>query len=241
MAECANKNKVFLMEACWSRFFPVYQVLRKRLDSKEFGDLKVITAHFGNSILAENRFRPDMAATPLNDIGIYALQFALFCVNDQKPTAIHVVGSKDEKTGCDISANITLEFNGGAQKTYLVYSTEANMPNSASACCEKGIYEIPRFFWCPTRLVLIKDPQEAGNAQDEKNLNFPLLDNKDQYKISNDSGLFYEADHVYECIHEGKRESPVHPLKTSLLLQEILIDIRRQLGVKYPQDERIES
>lgn len=238
MAKCAKENGVFLMEACWSRFFPVYRTLKEGLDSKEFGELKVITAHFGNSCLAENRFRPDMGATPLNDIGIYALQFALFCVGDEAPTAIHAVGAKDPKTGCDTSANITLEFNGGAQKAYLVYSSEANMPNSGSACCEKGIYELPRFFWSPTRLIKITEPQQAGSAQQEETIDFPLTDNKDDYNIPNDTGLFYEADYVYQYIQEGREESPIHPLQTSLRLQEILHEIRRQLGVKYAQDDK---
>ena len=39
------------MEATWSRFFPVYQHIRKVLENKELGDLKGVGVNFGNPLL----------------------------------------------------------------------------------------------------------------------------------------------------------------------------------------------
>jgi len=237
MMQKASESGVFLMEACWSRFFPAWRALRKAIESKEFGEVRAINANFGVKHLAENRFRPDIGASPLNDIGIYTIMFAMFCCNDQSPTSINVVGSVDEKTGCDKSANITLEFNGGAQKAYLVYTSEASTPNSAYVSFENGIYEFPEWFFCPSRVVKIIGEPRAGKAQAEV-LHFPFGDKPGDFEFSNASGFRYEMDHVYECLKLGRQESPIMPLQTSLKLQEIMHELRRQLGVVYAQDMR---
>ncbi|KAI1703056.1 oxidoreductase family, NAD-binding rossmann fold domain-containing protein [Ditylenchus destructor] len=236
MVKKAKENNVFLMEATWSRFFPVYRKLREALDKKEFGELKVITAHFGNSTLADNRHMPERGATPLNDIGIYTLQFALFCCDDQMPTSIKVHGSVDKEDGRDKGGNITLEFNNGMQKAYLVFSSEAWLTNSACVSFENGLYEIPDWFWCPTRMIKISGKPSAGKKQSEE-FNFPLKDNPEDFNFDNGSGMHYEADHVYECIKAGRLESQVMPLQTSLRLQEVLQELRNQMGVSYRQDE----
>ena len=42
MAEKAREKKKFLMEAFWSRFFPVYGELKKLIDSEKLGDRKSV-------------------------------------------------------------------------------------------------------------------------------------------------------------------------------------------------------
>ena len=49
--------------------------------------------------------------------------------------------------------------------------------------------------------------------------------------------LLYQADHVRECLLKGLTESPVVSFKDTLTAVEIMDEIRRQVGVKYPQDE----
>lgn len=69
--------------------------------------------------------------------GIYPILFALSACNYERPTAIDIIGSKNEG-----SANITLEFNDGAQKAYLVYTTDAGTPNGAYVSLDNGIYQV---------------------------------------------------------------------------------------------------
>uniref|UniRef100_A0AC34FQF4 Gfo/Idh/MocA-like oxidoreductase N-terminal domain-containing protein n=1 Tax=Panagrolaimus sp. ES5 TaxID=591445 RepID=A0AC34FQF4_9BILA len=224
----AKQRGVFLMEATWSRFFPVYQHIRKVLDSKEIGDLKGAGCNFGNPLLSDNRMRPEEGSTPANDIGIYTIQFALW-VFGEKPTNITAVGKLNDK-GCDIWATIVLEFANGGKAT-LFYSAEDNTPMSAYISCTDGYMEIPNYFYCPDEVVVYK-----GNLMDNKPTPPPLkfdFNDDAKYNFNHSSGLRYEADHVYECLAAGYKSSDVHTPEKSLEVHEVLDEVRKQIGVKY--------
>lgn len=43
----AERKKLFLMEAIWSRFFPCYQYIRKQIENGMLGDIVSVDAGFG--------------------------------------------------------------------------------------------------------------------------------------------------------------------------------------------------
>lgn len=43
----AERKKLFLMEAIWSRFFPSYQYVRKQIQNGTLGDIQLVEAEFG--------------------------------------------------------------------------------------------------------------------------------------------------------------------------------------------------
>ena len=75
----------------------------------------------------------------------------------------------------------------------------------------------------------------AENEHEIEPLVFPLMDDA-KYNFNCSSGLRYEADHVFDCLREGKKESDVHSFDESLKTLEILDEVRRQIGVVYGQD-----
>jgi dihydrodiol dehydrogenase / D-xylose 1-dehydrogenase (NADP) len=52
--ELAKQRTLFLMEAFWSRFFPVWRHLKRIVDSKELGEAKVAHANFGYPHVIKN-------------------------------------------------------------------------------------------------------------------------------------------------------------------------------------------
>lgn len=46
----ARSKKLFLMEAVWSRCFPVYESLKNRIEDGDIGDVKQVIATFGQRI-----------------------------------------------------------------------------------------------------------------------------------------------------------------------------------------------
>jgi dihydrodiol dehydrogenase / D-xylose 1-dehydrogenase (NADP) len=232
MYEKAKEKNVFLMEATWSRFFPAYQHIRKVVKDSSLGKILGAGANFCVPSLDDNRKLPNEGSTPANDIGIYAVQYALWCIGE-KPDKIVATGELD-KNGCDIWASIILKFPSGAKAT-LFYSSVDNSPNTAYVSFKDGHIEIPGYFWCPEEIIIYEGDVEESKPRPPP-MKFPFNDDS-KYNFNHSSGLRYEADHVYECLSAGKKSSDVHTPDESLKVLEVLDEIRKQIGVVYRQDK----
>lgn len=60
---------------------------------------------------------------------------------------------------------------------------------------------------------------------------------KYDFKSTNGAGFVFEADEVRKCIRAGKQESENITHKESLTIARIEDEIRKQIGVKYPEDD----
>ena len=61
----------------------------------------------------------------------------------------------------------------------------------------------------------------------------------DRYEPTADvahQGLRYEAADAARCLTGGATESPLHPPATTLRIMEAMDEVRRQLGVHFPQE-----
>lgn len=73
---------------------------------------------------------------------------------------------------------------------------------------------------------------------DGKEKVWPLPGSKNAaYKFECGSGLSYEAEEVRRCINEGKTQCETITHKESLIIANIEDEIRRQIGVVYPEDK----
>lgn len=67
---------------------------------------------------------------------------------------------------------------------------------------------------------------------------FPALpEAKHKFYYLNSCGLIYEADEVRKCIRAGKLECDFVTHNNSLTIARIQDEIRRKVGVKYPEDD----
>jgi len=233
MVACSQSTGRFLMEAFWTRYFPVSHHLNQLITSSEWGRPMVIQANFGMPI-GSDRMLPGSAETPLTDIGIYPIQFVLFVFGGERPTRVRVNGGPLDANGSDRWANVTLEF-PGERHALLYYSWDRRLPNNAWVVFENGgNVQIPEYMWCPTKMLKQKDP-----ASDEppEVVEHPLGDekDKDRFVFFHSSGLRYEADCVHACINKGRIECGVMPHAHSVIVAEIQTEIRRQMGVVYPK------
>jgi hypothetical protein len=51
---------------------------------------------------------------------------------------------------------------------------------------------------------------------------------------ANGHGMFYEADEAARCIRDGRLESETMPWDESILVMEVMDEVRKQGGLKYP-------
>lgn len=65
---------------------------------------------------------------------------------------------------------------------------------------------------------------------------WPLPEARFDFNFINSCGLRYEADEVRKCIREGKKWSDLVTHNDSLLIARIEDEIRRQIGVKFTED-----
>lgn len=222
MISAARKYDVFLMEAFWSRFFPVYEEIRSLLSQKVIGDVKVARAEFGVDLSGvERTVKKELGGGALLDIGCYCIQFASMVFNGEKPESITAKGFLQE-TGVDETVTIILQYSGKRQAV-LTCTMAAKSPNQAVITGTKGIIEIPSFMWCPTTLII--------NGKETK---FPLPLSSKPIHFFNSTGLSYEAEHVRQCLLKGLKESSVMSLAESELLASIIDEAHKQLGVTYP-------
>lgn len=66
---------------------------------------------------------------------------------------------------------------------------------------------------------------------------WPLPDAKYPFNFVNGAGMRYEIEEVRKCIRAGKKESEHVTHNESLLIARIEDEIRKQIGVKYPEDD----
>ncbi|KAI6176316.1 Trans-1,2-dihydrobenzene-1,2-diol dehydrogenase-like [Aphelenchoides bicaudatus] len=216
--ELAKQKKLFLMEAFWSRFFPVWRHLKRLIDSKELGEAKIASANFGYP--HDDHWRClERGESPLTLYALYTVMFSHF-VFGRKAKNIIATGRKDS-FGTDNWASLVLEFDDD-KRAVLYYDSLTYLPQSAF---------IPEFFWCPEKLLVIRGEMVADNKE-KKLYEYPLNDER-----NHSSGLRYETDHVYELLQQGKLESDIMSHQDTLDVMGMLDEIRRQLGVVFPHDK----
>ncbi|XP_069857116.1 trans-1,2-dihydrobenzene-1,2-diol dehydrogenase isoform X1 [Dipodomys merriami] len=221
----ARSRGLFLMEAIWTRFFPAVDALKSALAQGIVGDLRVARAEFGFNLTHVPRaIDAAQAGGSLLDLGIYCVQFISMVFNGQKPEKISAVGRLYE-TGVDDTVSVLLQYPGGVHASFTC-SITAELSNTASVSGTKGMAQIQKS-WCPTELVL--------NGV-RKEFPLPEVPNK-VYNFINGTGMTYEAEHIRECLRKGLKESPVIPLAESELLADILEEVRKAIGITFPQDK----
>ncbi|KAL0851000.1 hypothetical protein ABMA28_006893 [Loxostege sticticalis] len=221
----AKQKKLFLMEAVWSRFSPVYHALEEEIQAGKLGEVKHVEVNFGVPIEMVDRLRKkELGGSAIMDIGIYTLQFAQFVYKDE-PTKVTAIGNLNEQ-GVDIIDTVVLEYTGGRRAVLNVDST-VRLWNKATVVGTKGRITVEDPFHFPEVLIHVDGTVEK----------IPLHTSKVPYCFENSAGLVYQALEVERCIRAGLLESPRMPHKESLLLAKLEEAVRKQVGVHYDVDD----
>ncbi|XP_005727725.2 trans-1,2-dihydrobenzene-1,2-diol dehydrogenase [Pundamilia nyererei] len=220
----AKKNGVFLMEAVWTRFFPVSVEIRRLLAQGELGEVKMVRSEFGVPLMHVPRaMQKELGGGALLDIGIYCLQFVSMVYNGEKPESIQASGVVHVETGVDETVVAILKYSKN-RMAVITCSSGVKLPNDAIIMGTKGTVRVPAM-WCPTSLVV-----------NEKETEYPVPEPYLPLNFINSTGMRYEAEEVRQCLLKGLKESTVMSHADSLLLAELEDEIRRQVGVVYSQD-----
>ena len=218
MIRLARERKLFLMEAMWTRFFPLMVKLREMLASDTIGEVRMLMADFGyrSEDLKFWAFNPAFGGGGLLDVGIYPLSLSYMIFGP--PNKILSMASIGE-TGVDEQSAALLGYEGG--RIALISSgVRTETPHVAYLLGTKGRIHIHSPWWKPQTLTL------SLTGREDEVMQIPFKGN----------GYNYEAEEVGRCLREGKTESPTMSLDETLSLMKSMDTIRAQWNLKYPME-----
>uniref|UniRef100_A0A336MXB9 Trans-1,2-dihydrobenzene-1,2-diol dehydrogenase n=2 Tax=Culicoides sonorensis TaxID=179676 RepID=A0A336MXB9_CULSO len=224
LLEHAKSKKLFAMEAIWSRYFPAYQYLKERIVKGDLGEIQQVDVNFGFNLQGIDRLeKKSLGGGTILDLGVYVIQVALWAFRDA-PVDIKAQGKLNSE-GVDLEMKAVLKFpNGGVANIHTSGFTEQDQ--IAVIKGTKGTIKLNQF-WCPLKMTDVD-----GNEKE-----WPLPESKVKVNFNNSTGLRYEAEEARKCIKAGLLESPDMTHEESLRIARIQDDLRRQIGVKYPEDD----
>ncbi len=220
MIGVANKNKVFLMEALWSRFNPAIQKTKKLIDNGEIGNIHYLHADFafyGLGKDVEGRLlNPALAGGSLLDIGIYPIFLTYLLLG--MPERIQA-SSKFYKTGIEVQTSMIFDYPNAQAVLYSGLSSNSEMKAEISGS-EGTIFLHPRW-------------HEASRYSLEKE--GEIIDHE-MPKIG--KGYTYEIEEVHACLTSGRLQSDLWSHKNSSDLAKLLYDVRQKAGIIFPFEEQ---
>ncbi|MBR5084222.1 MAG: Gfo/Idh/MocA family oxidoreductase [Prevotella sp.] len=214
----AKQQRVFLAEAIWTRYQPVVGIVRDLIDSGRIGTPRLVTATLGYSMGDKPRImRPDLCGGALLDLGVYALNFVRMFF----PADIVSIDSQCVKsaTGLDLTNAMTLVLADGVL---------CNLQSSA-ACVGDNIGVIAG---TDGNLIIdnINNPHcVTVNTHDREFVEDILVPQQI-------TGYEYQFLACRKALIEGLLEPREMPHQETLFIMQLMDDLRRKWGVKYPYD-----
>ncbi|KAL9957939.1 hypothetical protein ACROYT_G034897 [Oculina patagonica] len=222
--ELAKAKGLFIMEALWTRFVPLYADVKNLIDSNALGEIRVAIISFGLNCDGVERLQdPNQGGGALLDIGLYCLNVVDMMFGGKEPLSISAVGQKTS-AGVDTTVTVTMLYEENKTAS-LIISMAAKLPNDATFAGSQGSLTIHTPFHCPTRYTT-----PAGTKE------FPLPEPSMPLNYVNGTGMRYEIQAVRQSLLSGELENSTMPWKTTEKMFCWMDEIRRQIGVVYKED-----
>ena len=218
MIGLARERHLFLMEAMWTRFFPLMTKVREMIASGAIGEVRMLMADFGyrSDDLKNWVFDPNYGGGGLLDVGIYPLSLSHWIFG----TPNRIVSMADlGKTGVDEQSAALLGYEDG-RIALIASGSRTATPHVAYLLGTKGRIHIHAPWWRPKTLTLSLN----GGADEVMQISYQ------------GNGYNYEAEEVARCLREGRIESEVMSLDETLSIMKTMDSIRDQWKLKFPME-----
>ncbi|TAI48656.1 Gfo/Idh/MocA family protein [Flagellimonas allohymeniacidonis] len=216
LIRAAKDHNVFLMEGLWSRFNPSMRKVKELVDQGKIGQVSYIRADFAFYALDRDEssrlFNPELASGSILDIGIYPIFLSYLILG--KPSAIKAFANF-HPNGTEIQTSILFKYPNALSVLYSGLTSTSKMEAEISGS-EAELLLHPR--WHETNSFSFKKQEEL------KTIELPMKG----------GGLYHEIEEVHNCLKTNKLESELWSHEDSLVLAELIDEVRRQVGVTFP-------
>ena len=223
MIAAARENNVTLMEAMKPSLTPNFKALKNHIE--EIGTIRRYFSCYCQYSsrydklkegIVMNAFDPALSNGAVMDLGVYTIfpMVVLF----GRPLKISATGLK-LSTGADGQGAVNLEYEG--MNATVLYSKIADSALPTEIQGEDGTITADR-------INIINKVSLKNRNGEEKIISSPDVIHE----------YYYEVAEFINLIQEGKCESQINSHENSLITIEIVDEIRKQLGVKYPADDK---
>ncbi|MBQ8662390.1 MAG: Gfo/Idh/MocA family oxidoreductase [Eubacterium sp.] len=208
----AKSRNLFLMEALWTKFHPVYQKIVQWKEEGKFGDVKCVEASFYTCGTKEHRLYKDTTQGGcLGDLLIYPLLYACTMLG-YKPIKVNAAAMKNSDN-IDIVESIQMQYTDGKfaaltggiaserQALLSIYGTEG-------------------------RMVIHKEYFYEAQSVTLLNWNNEIIDTFEcPFEIN---GYEYEVKEVMQCLRAGQIQSMIHPMEDVIGMLRLMETCRTQ-------------
>ncbi|MGN0972798.1 MAG: Gfo/Idh/MocA family protein [Aristaeellaceae bacterium] len=200
----AAREKVFVMEAMWSRYLPAVQRVRQWVAEGAIGQVEMCQFSIGFAAPEDpdNRyFSPQLGGGAARDITVYAYELTTWILG-QGIRSMSVSATWGE-TGVDVNNHIAIEFD----------HTLADLSASFVTRMEERMVIYGR-----SGKIVLPKPHVSSEAFLYDAKGAPVEHYVD---VQTRVGFTYEIQDAMQCIRSGKLESPTVPWKDTLACAEL--------------------
>jgi len=216
MTDKARENKVFLMEALWSRFNPTIRKVKQLVDDGEIGTIAYLKADFAFYGLDRDEsgrvLNPDLAGGSVLDIGIYPIFLSYLMLGMPKSITAQ---AHFYKTGVESQTAMILEYDKAHALLFSGLASNSEM-KAEIAGSEGTLFIKPRW-------------HEATGYRLQKGSH---LEDVEVGKLG--KGYTYEIEEVSSCLKAGQLESKLWSHQNTIDLCSLLDSVREKAGIKFP-------
>jgi len=215
LVELARQRRIFLMEAMWTRCFPIVAEALRLVGDGAIGRVTSVHADFGfvgPDDPAHRLYARELGGGALLDIGVYPVTLAHLFLGP--PDAVRAWADLGPQ-GTDRNTGMIFGYASGALAA-LTCSLVGDTPRTAVITGTAGRIELPGNFFAPDRMTVYRGTRAETIVLEHEG-----------------RGYHFEAAEVHRCLRAGRTESPLVPLSESLAVMSTLDRVRAEIGVVY--------
>ncbi|KAF3931180.1 hypothetical protein ABW19_dt0203945 [Dactylella cylindrospora] len=232
----AKEKGVFLMEAMWTRFYPLVKELRKVLyEEKLIGDVWRTFADFGlsydvPSLPDDSRLKDlSMGAGTLLDIGIYSLTWGIVTLEENVGKGLHpkILAAQTLQGGVETLSSWILSYSDTGRHGILTSTSNIKSAGDfARIEGSKGTITIHGPTSSPESFTVVLNEKAENKPWESKVYEFEKPGR----------GFWWEADAVAVDVAAGRKENDIMSWAETERIMGIMDEIRKQGGAKFPGD-----